>query len=113
MIRRKGAQFDVGQLAKTHVTSHRFNPATQGSRQGTTIRAGESIPDGWSITGTTYQNTPEGGHAGTLFHVRPETTGTLASKAHDLHDGWTPDTPAADVGPTKIFEGANPRRALR
>lgn len=92
----------------------RFNPDTQGSRQGTTIRAGhESIPDGWSITGTTYRSTPEGGHDATLLHIRPETAKqSLAGRAAELHEGWTPDLPQYDVGPKKIFEGGD-RRAVR
>lgn len=56
----------------TKTTVQRHNPATQGAKSLETLRAGDSIPEGKSITGITYQNNADGSHAGTLLHVRPE-----------------------------------------
>lgn len=61
----------LGQFAK-HEFVPRFNPNTVGARVGFDVRAGDTIPEGHSITGITYQNNPDGSHAGTLLHVRPE-----------------------------------------
>lgn len=72
-----------------------YNPLTQGARQTDTIRAGESIPDGWGITGFTYQTDTDGKHAGTLIRIRPEVQKrSLEEKAIEAHKGWSESTPS-------------------
>jgi hypothetical protein len=109
--RGKGTQFNI--VGSKHVAYR--NDATLGARQATSLRIPERIPEGWGATGHTNQFNSKGDQIGTLLHVKPEVQNqTLASRASDLHEGWTPDTPPADVGPVKIFEqDNNPRRALR
>lgn len=88
----------------------RYNPATQGARFGTTIRAGESIPEGHSITGFTYQSDEQGKHAGTLLHVKEEWANkSLGERVTEWHRGWDESTPPLDTSKLPLGE----RRSLR